>query len=229
MGLESVSRMNVYLVPAPDGRHELYCEIASSASHDTDGGKGTLRERLVQGFNRMVAEGEATMHGRAPDGPERGRLRRLIARRVAEAVAEQRLLWHLRHERDVRLFHPDDLASPDAIAAAKTLIGADYAKHRRWCIIDSVIVAITGPLLFFVPGPNVVSWYFAFRAVGHFFAMRGAKQGMSVAAWTAEPSRELTALRDALALDRDTRGRRVDEIAAALGLDRLARFVEKIA
>ena len=220
--------MNVYLVPAAAGRHELYCEVASSTA-ETGAGARSLRDRLVNGFNRMVAEGEAAIHGDEPDAPERGRLRKFITRRVAEAVAEQRLLWHLRHETDVRLVHPDDVPTTTAIATAKALVGADYAKHRRWCIIDSLIAATTGPLFFFVPGPNIVSWYFAFRAIGHFFALRGASQGLSGATWTADPSAELTALRAALALDHDSRSRRVDEIAGALGLDRLAGFVEKIA
>jgi hypothetical protein len=220
--------MNVYLVPAAAGRHELYCEVASSAS-EAEGGTGSFRERLVNRFHRMVAEGEAAIHGQSPDAPERGRLRRFITRRIAEAVAEQRLLWHLRHETEVCLVHPDDLTAATAVAAGKALVGADYAKHRRWCIVDSLIVAITGPLFFFVPGPNVVSWYFAFRALGHFFAMRGARQGLRFATWTTEPSADLTALRAALVLDHETRARRVDEIAAALGLDRLAWFVAKIA
>ena len=220
--------MNVYLVPAAAGRHELYCEVASSAS-ESESAASSFRARLVNGFNRMVAEGEAAIHGHDDDAPERGRIRRFITRRVAEAVAEQRLLWHLRHEMEVRLVYPDDLSAPNAVQAAKALIAADYAKHRRWCIIDGLIAAITGPLFFFVPGPNIVSWYFAFRALGHFFAMRGANQGLTGATWTTEPSGQLTALRAALALDHDTRSRRVDEIAAALGLNRLAGFVEKIA
>lgn len=207
---------------------KLDCEVASNTSANKSG-TGSLRERLVNGFNRMVEEGEAASHGQAPGGPERGRIRRFITRRVAEAVAEQRLLWHLRHETEVRLFHPDDVSAPTAIATARSLVGADYAKHRRWCVIDGLIAGVTGPLFFFVPGPNVVSWYFAFRAIGHFFAMRGASQGLSGARWTTESSADLTALRAALALDRDTRSRRIDEIAAALGLDRLAWFVEKIA
>jgi Mitochondrial K+-H+ exchange-related len=220
--------MNVYLVPASGGRHELYCEVASSASAEASGG-GSIRERLVNRFNRMVAEGEAAVHGHGQDGPERGRVRRFITRRIAEAVSEQRLLWHLRHETDVRLVHPDDLPPATATSTARSLIAADYAKHRRWCIIDGLVAAITGPLFFFVPGPNIVSWYFAFRAIGHFFAMRGADQALSRATWTAEPSNALTALRAVLALDHDARSRRVGEIAAALGLNRLSWFVEKIA
>jgi hypothetical protein len=128
----------------------------------------------------------------------------------------------------VDLVHPDDVPAGDALATARTLIAADYAKHRRWCIIDALIAAVTGPAFFFVPGPNVISWYFAFRAIGHFFALRGAQQGLAGVAWTTTPSRELTDLRRALTLDHEMRMRRVEEIAA-LGLGRLAFFVKKIA
>ena len=219
--------MKVYLVPATGGRHELYCEAATVTAAAEAGG-ASWRDRLVQGFRRMVAEGEAAENG-AADAPERGRLRRAITRRVAEAVAEQRLLWNLRYETAVDLVHPDDVPPGDALATARTLMAADYAKHRRWCIIDALVAAVTGPLFFFVPGPNVLSWYFAFRAIGHFFAMRGARQGLADVTWTTTPSRELTDLRRALTLDQEMRMRRVEEIAAALGLGRLAFFVKKIA
>ena len=43
-------------------------------------------------------------------------------------------------------------------------------------------------VFFLVPGPNVISWYFAFRAVGHFFAFRGAKKGLSSVVWACSPS-----------------------------------------
>ena len=220
--------MKVYLVPASKGRHELYCEVASAASARDGAGARSLRDRLVEGFHRMVAEGEAAEHG---DGhaPERGRLRRAITRRVAEAVAEQRLLWNLRHENAADLVHPDDVSGAEALETARALIGADYLKHRRWCIIDTLIAAVTGPVFFFVPGPNVISWYFAFRAIGHFFALRGASRGLNGVTWTATPSGELTDLRRALTLDYELRKRRVEEIAAALGLGRLAFFMKKIA
>ena len=43
------------------------------------------------------------------------------------------------------------------------------------------------------------------------------------------PSAELTDLRAALALDRETRARRVEQISATLGLNRLAFFIERVA
>lgn len=221
--------MKVYLVPAADGRHALYCESAAPAGGPPAGAPAaSFRDRLIERFHRMVAEGEAVNHG-APEAVERGRLRRAITRRVAEAVAEQRLLWSLRHETSAELVHPDDMPGPAALENSRALISEDYSKHRRWCFIDALIAAVTGPAFFFVPGPNVISWYFAFRAVGHFFALRGARRGLDDIAWTTTPSGELTDLRRALTLDQELRARRIDEIAAALGLGRLKFFVKKIA
>jgi len=220
--------MDVFLVPTGRDRHELYCEIAATLP-SVDGRPGTLWGRLSEGFRRMLAEAEAERQREAAEGspPRRSRLRRAVTRHVAEAVAEQRLLWHLRHEPAVRLIYPDDLSGPRALEIARALLSADFAKHRRWCVIDGLIAAVTGPAFFFIPGPNVVSWYFAFRAVGHYLALRGASRGRSMP-WDLQATPHLTSLRSVFALDASTRRSRLHEIARALGLDRLTIFVDRV-
>jgi hypothetical protein len=233
--------MDVYLVPASPSRHALYCEVDPGDDHPADAGlppSGFSRlgawfrrralDPLKASFRRAVEEGEAQQDSGADD-PGRGRLRKLITRKIAEAVAEQRLLWNLRHHDAARLVHPDTLDGARALEVARGEFAHDYSRHRRWLIIDGLLVLLTGPALFFVPGPNVVSWYFTFRAVGHFFAMRGAGRGLSVVAWTPVPSPHLTTVAEALPLDGDARESRLASAAAALGLDRLAAFVERIA
>jgi hypothetical protein len=90
-----------------------------------------------------------------------------------------RLLWHLRAAAEATLVHPDDLGRQRPPSPRQRReFAADLGQHRRWTIIDAVVTIITGPLFFFVPGPNVVSWYFAFRAGrATFYAMQGAQQG----------------------------------------------------
>jgi hypothetical protein len=223
----SEGAMEVFLVPAGKDRHELYCEVSAPVSTG-DAAPNSLWGRLTDSFRRAVAEGEEARLGRRTEQPSSS-VRRVITRKLAEAIAEQRLLWHLRHETAGRLLHPDDLTGEQALAIARTQFTGDLAKHRRWCAIDSLVTAVTGPLLFFVPGPNVVSWYFAFRAVGHFFSWRGAQQGQSGVDWTAVPSPLLTQLRVAVTLEPQQRVRRVDEIATALGLERLPHFIAGVA
>lgn len=236
----SLSGMDVYLVPAGSSRHALYCEVdsrgdeadAASTQASIPRTSGWFRRRVLDplkaSFRRAVEEGEAQEYG-SGDVPGRGRLRRFITRKIAEAVAEQRLLWHLRHHDAARLVHPDTIDGARALDLARAEFAHDHARHRRWLIIDTLLVVITGPALFFVPGPNIVSWYFTFRAVGHFFAMRGAGRGLAQVEWTPIASPHLTSVADALPLDADARASRLAAAAEALGLDRLVAFVERIA
>lgn len=223
----SEGAMEVYLLPAGTNRHELYCEVSAPVSTG-DATPHSFWGRLLDSFRRAVAEGEEARLGRRTQQPSSS-LRRVITRKLAEAVAEQRLLWHIRHETTGRLLHPDDMTGEQALTCARTQFTADLVKHRRWCAIDSIVTAVTGPLFFFVPGPNVVSWYFAFRAVGHYFSWRGAQQGQSRVEWTAVPSPLLTELRVAVTLEPHSRVARVDEIAHALGLERLPGFIAGVA
>jgi hypothetical protein len=222
--------MNVYLVPIASARYALYSEVASVADADEATAASSFWGRLKASFRRAVDEGEAEANrtGGEPD-PSKGRLRRLITRKLAEAVAEQRLLWHLRHETSATLVYPDRLDSASALEAARAEFASDYGRHRRWLIIDGTITAVTGPLFFFVPGPNIVSWYFSFRAVGHFFSMRGAARALVPGFFVPEPSVPLTAIADALGQPADERARRLGEAERSLGLDRLAAFVTRVA
>jgi len=224
------AQLDVYLVPAGANRYELFCEPASDEG-EPSAPASTLWGRLVASFRSAVAEGEAEQAGlgTADAPPERSRLRRAITRKIAAVVAEQRLLWRIRHQTAARLMHPDDVTGDDALAIGRAQIGADLAKHRNWCLIDALLTAITGPAFFFVPGPNVVSWYFAFRAVGHYFAYRGARQAREVVKWESHPTSLLTDLRAALNLECEPRSERVATIAKALGLERLPMFLARVA
>ena len=96
-------------------------------------------------------------------------------------------------------------------------------------IINGVLMAITGPLFFFVPGPNVISWYFTFRAVGHFLSWRGARKGLTLIDWRAESCPPLADVRQAINLPPAARRRRLEEISHALGLIHFTGFVERVA
>jgi hypothetical protein len=217
--------MDVYLVPVGDDRYELYCERAERVD-DGDAAPATGWRRVTSIFNRALAEGERARHAPPPDDEApHGRVRRWFTRKLAEAVSEQRLLWHLRHETHVRLVHADDLTGPAAIDLSRKSLGADRDKHLRWTIVDASLALVCAPIAL-LPGPNVFAYYFVFRSVGHYLSWRGARQGLTVITWAPQSSPHLTALRQALQLSHDVRGQRVGEIAAALGLDRLASFVD---
>jgi hypothetical protein len=223
--------MDVYLVPVGPDRYELYCEVPDEPVVDEPApGRGFVR-RMAARFREMLAEAERERrHGRAA-GVERGWAGRMKARTlrwVVESIAEQRLLWHLRRQTSACLHYPDDLDESGAAALLRNQLRRDYDKHRFWLVIDSLLFVVSGALML-VPGPNVLAYYFAFRMVGHFFSLRGARRGLHVVDWRHERSEPLADLRRALSLAPEVRERRVHDVAVKLRLEHLASFFERSA
>jgi hypothetical protein len=227
--------MDVFLVPLAAERHELYCE--PSDDDETAAGSEAPAPgffvRMRRRFTEMLraAEQARARRARGEHDPidtwwERSRAR--VLAKVADAVAEQRLLWHLRHQTEARLFHPPDMTADRALTIMRASMVRDRDRHLRWLVIDAVLMLITGPGLFFVPGPNVIGYYFAFRVVGHYLSWKGSKQALEGVTWTTAPCDPLSELRDALRLAPPARDVHIDAIAARLHLPRLALFVTRI-
>ena len=223
----------MFLVPVGESRHELYSE----STHDDPIAGPSQPAESASWWHRQMARFRATLaeaeeerrrHDRGETDPARGGLWSAVMRRIAETIAEQRLLWQLRKQGDARLMHPDRMSRDRAVELMRASLTKDLAKHRRWCVIDALLTAVLGPLFFLVPGPNIVSWFFFVRAIGHYLALRGATHGLNVTAWQTQASPDLTALGEALRLPRDERRPRLDAIAAALGLEHLTGFVERV-
>ena len=237
--------MDVYLVPLGADRHELYCEVpddepeVAEAEDDADEHTGRLRwlrprvliRRLRQRFREMLAEAERERrHSHAAPSPTGwfGKVKARTMRWVAESIAEQRLLWHLRQQESACLYYPDDLPEAQAVGLLRGSLNKDFEKHRFWLIIDSLGFIASGALML-VPGPNLLAYYFAFRLVGHYFSLRGAKQGLMVIRWRHEPSPLLTELRRVAALAPEAREERVHEVASRLRLEHLPSFFQRAA
>jgi hypothetical protein len=222
--------MDVYLVPVGPERYELYCEVAEEpADHAPEAAQGFIR-RMVMRFRQMIAEAERERQGRA-EPPQRGWLGRIKARTmrwVAESIAEQRLLWHLRKQTSASFHYPDDMEEAPAVALRTQQLSRDFDKHRFWLAIDSLLFVASGALML-VPGPNFIAYYFAFRLVGHALSLRGARQGLRFVTWQNERSAPLSELRRALTLEPAVRLRRVHDVAGMLRLEHLASFFERAA
>jgi hypothetical protein len=223
--------MDVFLIPVGQDRYELYCEIpeedpsGETPEHD----RGFFRG-LVQRFRETLAAIERERHQEAPE-PPRGLIARLNARfrrTIAETVAEQRLLWHLRRQTRATAVHPSDLDQPRVMPVVQSNMRSDYEKHRRWLVINTLVFIVSG-LLTIVPGPNLIAYYFAFRLVGHFLSMRGARQALDRIEWRTQPNPALARLRSLIDADGNERRAQVEAIAAELQLEHLPRFFDRVA
>ena len=137
-----------------------------------------------------------------------------IMAKVADAVAEQRLLWHLRRLTAAHLYHPSDMTSEQALTIMRASMVRDRERHFRWLLIDTFLMILSGALVV-VPGPNVLGYYFAFRVVGHYLSWRGARQSLEAVTWTTATCDPLIELRDALDLAPQQRDARIDALGRA--------------
>jgi len=229
--------MDVYLIPLASDRYELYCEPADEsedARHESESGFfAGLAERFRVMLTRLERHQAADSLEREPRGWTR-RVRDRAMRWVAEKVAEQRLLWRLRKHSTVRAFSPGDLSASQATTVIRRLLQRDADRHQRWMIFHLVATlfaaVVLGPLFLVVPGvANLPAAYFAFRLLGHYLSMRGARHGLNRVTWTYAPCDPLTHLRRVRSLPVSERARYVGEIASGLRLTHLPRFFKRTA
>jgi hypothetical protein len=232
--------MDVFLVPVRPATYELYCEHVDEPEPPSDeipaGRWARFRPRIVfarlkNRFHQMLVDAERERrreNAAVIDGNWLVRVRRRMMRWVAESIAEQRLLWNLRTHDEATLHYPDDLSESTADGQIRQQLARDFEKHRFWLAIDSILMVLAG-LLILVPGPNIIGYFFAFRVVGHFFSVRGARNGLDRVVWTKVPSAPLTELRNALAMDAAGRLRVAESVASHLQLHHLATFFQRTA
>lgn len=222
--------MDVYLVPIGTDRFESYYEAPDDdepvEAPEGLGFFGRLRVR----FQTQLKEAEQARHQVAPDRPQTflGRMQKRSLSWIAERIAEQRLLWHLRSAAAATL-HIDAAMNPqEAEAVMRASLKRDADRHVRLLAVHSLGLIASAPVAF-VPGPNVLGYLFTFTVVGHFLSWRGAKNGLTEVQWKVEPSTALTDLRGAFVLGAEDRHRVIHDVAHRLHMPKLARFVEQMA
>jgi hypothetical protein len=230
--------MEVYLIPVGVRRYALYCEV-----DDEDDEEERRRETARAGFFRRqflsfrerLRKAERELHYGTSAPASSQWVRRVTDRAIcwiAERIAEQRLLWHLRRCVSASFVYPADLREDEAVSLLKSSLKTDADHHLRWMIFDGLMFLVTGvvlgPLFLLVPGvANLPAAYFGFMMVGHFLSRRGAQQGLLRVTWGATPSEPLRELRRAITLDPTQRERSVLDVASRLRLERLPMFFER--
>src|SRR5262245_34174333 len=218
--------MIVFLVPAGRNRYELYSEAPEEIGEEPGQHEGFFRRWAHKASVQWHLLVDRARRGGAPG--RFARWRDAFVCRLAESIAEQRTLWALRLETAATVRYPATLGDAAARSILDKLLAKSRQHHGRWLIVDTVLFLISG-ILFFVPGPNLVAYYFAFRLVGHLQSWRGARQGMDRVSWSLEPDQGLQELASLIDVPRATRAPRVAAIAARLNLPRLTAFFERIA
>jgi hypothetical protein len=219
--------LDVYLVPIGANRWECYYE-AIDLDEEVEPGKGFFAG-LRSKFQEQLREAEEARHQAAIEQPKTflGRMHKRSLAWIAERIAEQRLLWHLRRADAATLHVPADLAAADGERIMREIMKRDADRHRNRLIPHTLLFILSG-LVAVVPGPNVLAYLLTFTVVGHFLSWRGAVRALHTVAWTVRPDSALSELRHAFSLAADDRHRVIREVAHRMHLPKMARFVEQM-
>jgi hypothetical protein len=220
--------MDVYLVPVGPDRFECYYEAEEQDEIEEPAGDGFFA-RMRARFNEQLKEAEQARHQRSIEEPRSffGRMKKRSMRWIAERIADQRLLWHLRKVDTATLHIAEELPQGEAESIMRSTMKREADHHRTRLILHSLALIASVPVAL-VPGPNVLGYLFTFTVVGHFLAWRGAVRGLHQISWTFEPDAALTELRRAFSLDSAARHRVILDVSLRLHLPKMARFVEQM-
>lgn len=221
--------MNVYLVPIGRDSFECYYEAAADEEPEPVQGQGFFG-RIKARFQSQLREAERARHQAATEAPKTllGKLHKRSMRWIAERIAEQRLLWHLRTATEATLFIATDLETVAAEQMMQVSLKRDADRHRKLLVLHTLLLLLSAPVVI-VPGPNLLGYLFTFTVAGHFLAWRGARHGMAGVRWEVRCSDELATLRNAFAMDEAARHREIREVANRLHMPRMATWVERMA
>jgi hypothetical protein len=78
---------------------------------------------------------------------------------------DEPLLAALRSARLIEVYHPDSLTSGAVLDLWNAYLGHRLRRHLPW-------------LLFNLPGPNVIGYWFAYRAVHHLLILHGIRRAL---------------------------------------------------
>jgi hypothetical protein len=218
--------MNVYLLPIGRQRFDIYSEPAEETHVPPASDAGWIRRWIHAGAVQWHALVD-TARGGASTG-RIARWRDQIVCHLAESIAEQRTLWALAREAGATLLFPATMKPAAARASLDRVLMSARRHHGFWLIVD-VPLFIGSAVLTPIPGPNVIAYYFAFRAVGHLLSWRGARQGLLRTVWYLEADRHLAELASLVETPHAQREARVHAIAEQLNLRRLSAFFQRVA
>ena len=202
--------MDVYLLRIDEARRAFYAEEGPEAV----GGEGEAAGGwLVRKYRRWKAE---LQH--AESGAGRW-ARRLWGWLQGFTLLDESLLQRLRGASAIAIHHPAAMPVEEARALWGRYLAHRARRHLFWLTVNALICPLT-VLLAPLPGPNVVGYWFVYRAACHLLIVLGIRRAR----------RRPVGFHPSAALDAPVHeGEAAARIAAAHGLAALPSFLERAA
>jgi hypothetical protein len=207
--------VRVFLLNAESDEKVFYAEepVVESEIDPSDTKDGVLAwaDRYYNRIRKTVTEAESGVNLR---------LRRAWEWVQRRTGPDEPVLRSLRHSTHFELLFPSALSPDEASNIWANYLSRRFRYHLVWFLLDALISPFT-VLLAPLPGPNIIGYWFAYRAICHMLALLGirkARRGLQSMTMTPEPLLDRSFSRAST--------REVREITARYGLTRLEEYLE---
>lgn len=167
--------MKVLLLRLEEERRLFYSEGPETPSEDEEarnppkeGVRGWL-EAKYRGLQTTITGAESGV------GLHMRRAWEWLQRRTAP---DEAMLRALRNAEAVHLYYPATMEGEEALDSWTDYLRSRVRRHTLWLILNALITPLT-LLLAPIPGPNIIGYWFLYRAVCHLLALLGVRRALS--------------------------------------------------
>jgi hypothetical protein len=164
--------VKIYLEQTEDGRRVFRADGSEDDGEPPLPGRGGWHGWLARKFRNLK---RAFHHSEIGLARTMRRVWDWLQRRVHP---DEPLLVRLRTARAIEIHHPAALSTQEARAAWSDYLARRQRRHLPWLILNTLLAPLT-VLLTPLPGPNLVGYWIAYRAVRHLLAILGAQRALS--------------------------------------------------
>lgn len=168
--------MKVYLLRLDDERCIFYSEGPETSAEDeslaTPPARAGLRgwaERKYSNLQTTISSAESGV------GLHMRHAWEWLQRR---ASPDEALLRSLRNVSVVHLYHPSTLDAAEARTLWTNYLKGRSRHHTLWLVLNGLVTPLT-VLLAPIPGPNIIGYWFLYRAICHLLAVLGVRRAKS--------------------------------------------------
>ncbi len=167
--------MKIYLLSIDERRHFFYADESEASPEEGDGPGASapppagLKGRLLDRYHRIKSAWEHS----------ESRVARWTRRTWdwlhSWSHPDESMLVRLRSARRIDLHHPASRTGDEVRALWGDYLTHRWWRHLLWMALNTLIAPFAG-LLAILPGPNVIGYWFAYRAIHHTMIVWGIRR-----------------------------------------------------
>jgi hypothetical protein len=166
--------VKVYLLRFDDERTIFYSEKPETPSED-ESAQAPAREG-VRGWAERKYQSLQTAIGGAESGVGL-RMKRAWEWLQRRANPDEAMLRSLRNVEIIHLYYPSRLDAGEARALWTSYLKGRSRHHYLWLVLNALVTPLT-VLLAPIPGPNIIGYWFLYRAICHLLAVLGVRRAL---------------------------------------------------